>query len=47
MPSSARIDTPQKPVSSTASWKRLVLCEHTSTSGGSSDTEVKALAVMA
>ena len=35
------------PDCSTASWNRLARCEHTSTCGGSSDTDVKALAVMA
>src|SRR5699024_3138419 len=42
-----RIETDQNLLVSTAWWKRLVVCEHTSTSRGSSDTEVKALAVMA
>ena len=35
------------PDSSTASWNRLVRCEQTSTCGGSSETDVNALAVMA
>ena len=46
-PDSLRIDTAQRPLSATASWNRLRRSEHTSTMGGSRDTDVNALAVMA
>jgi hypothetical protein len=45
--SSARMDTAQDPSASTASWKRAIFSAQNSTSGGSSETEVNALTVMA
>ena len=43
----ARIDTPQRPVAMSGAWKRLWVSTQTSTRGGSSETLVNALAVMA
>jgi hypothetical protein len=45
--SSARIDTAQEPSASTASWNRAIFSAQNRTSGGSSETEVNALTVMA
>jgi hypothetical protein len=45
--SSARIDTAQDSSARTASWNRAIFSAQNSTSGGSSETEVKALTVMA
>ena len=45
--SSARTDTAQDPSARTASWKRAIFSAQNSTSGGSSETEVNALTVMA
>ncbi len=45
--SSARMDTPHEPAAMTASWNRAIFSAQNSTSGGSSDTDVNALTVMA
>ena len=45
--SSSSTDTAQVPAASTASWKRAIFSAQNSTSSGSSDTEVKALTVIA
>ena len=45
--SSARMDTPQDPAARTASWKRAIFSAQNSTRGGSSDTDVNALTVIA
>jgi hypothetical protein len=45
--SSARMDTAHDPAASTASWKRAIFSAQNSTSGGSSDTDMKALTVIA
>jgi hypothetical protein len=45
--SSARMDTAHEPASRTASWKRAIFSAQNSTSGGSSDTDVNAVTVMA
>jgi hypothetical protein len=41
------MDTAQDSSASTASWNRAIFSAQNSTSGGSSDTEVNALTVMA
>ena len=45
--SSARMDTAQEPSARTASWNRAIFSAQNKTSGGSSETEVNALTVMA
>jgi hypothetical protein len=45
--SSARIDTAHEPSARTASWNRAIFSAQNKTSGGSSETEVNALTVMA
>ncbi len=41
------MDTAHDPAAMTASWKRAIFSAQNSTSGGSSDTEVNALTVIA
>jgi hypothetical protein len=41
------MDTAQEPSARTASWNRAIFSAQNSTSGGSSETEVNALTVMA
>ena len=41
------MDTAQAPSASTASWNRAIFSAQNSTSGGSSETDVNALTVMA
>ena len=45
--SSCKIDTAHQPAATTASWNLAIFSAQNSTSGGSSETEVNALTVMA